>query len=105
MSDVSAKEYFKRIYLGKPQVELSWTATTTPFSIEYRVEFKLATESQFQLAGTTKETKFQFNALIPGTKYDFRVTAVSGGVAESESQTVSLTTDTFRPGLTPIPPK
>tara|TARA_B100000965_G_scaffold404260_1_gene434517 strand:+ start:3020 stop:3340 length:321 start_codon:yes stop_codon:yes gene_type:complete len=90
------------IYLGKPQVELNWTASPTPFAVKYRVEFKLATESQFRLASETVATKYEFNALIPGQKYDFRVTAVSGGFVESTPVTVSLTTETFLPG--PFPP-
>lgn len=94
------------ISLGKPQVELSWTASTTPFSVKYRVEFKLSTQSEFRLAGETVETKFQFNALEPNAKYDFRVTAVSGGFVASESVTTSLTTENirgFRPMPSPIP--
>ena len=89
---------------GKPQVELSWTASTTPFAVKYRVEFKLAIQPEFRLAGETVETKFQFNSLIPGAKYDFRVTAVSGGFVESTPVTASLTTQTFLPGPPgPIP--
>lgn len=94
--------------LGKPQVELSWTASTTPFSVKYRVEFKLSTQPEFRLAGETVDTKFQFNALLPNEKYDFRVTAVSGGFVEAESVTTSLTTENVRgfrpmPGPIPIP--
>jgi len=94
----------KRIYLGKPQVELNWTATTTPFAIKYRVEFKLSIESEFRLAGETVEARYQFNSLQPNTKYDFRVTAVSGGFVESTPVTVSLTTENALPGIVPLPP-
>ncbi len=95
------------IYNGKPQVELSWTASTTPFSVKYRVEYKLSTQPEFRLAAETVATKYEFNALIPNAKYDFRVTAVSGGFVESESVTTSLTTDNFLTGggiiLPPFP--
>ena len=90
------------IYNGNPQVELSWTASTTPFSVKYRVEYKLSTQPEFRLAAETVATKYQFNALEPNAKYDFRVTAVSGGFVESESVTTSLTTENVR-GFHPMP--
>jgi len=94
----------RSIYSGKPQVKLSWTASTTPFSVKYKVEFKLSTQPEYRLAGETVATKYEFNALVPNAKYDFKVTAVSGGFVESTPETVSLTTNNFLPGgFPPIP--
>jgi len=60
----------------KARVRLTWTASLDAFVFEYEVQFKLLTEPEFEVKGTTRDINFLLEDLTPGV-YVFRVFSIN----------------------------
>ena len=96
---------FHRLFRNKTTVRLDWTASKTPFSIEYEVMFKLSSDGEYSLAGTTTDVTYNIFSLQPDTEYDYKVTAISGGFVRSEPLEITeQKTADWGIGFPPLPP-
>jgi len=60
----------------KSRVRLTWTASLDAFVLEYEVQFKLLTDPEFEVKGTTRDINFLLEDLTPGV-YVFRVFSIN----------------------------
>ena len=62
-------------YVAQSQMKVSWTASTDPFTTEYIVQYKLASDSTYITAGITNDTQFFIQPVAVGDQYNVRVAA------------------------------
>ena len=62
-------------YVAQSQMKVTWTASTDPFTTEYIVQYKLASDSTYITAGITNDTTFFIGPVATGDQYNVRVAA------------------------------
>ncbi len=72
----------------KTKVDLTWAASPDTFVVYYQVEFKLHTDSVWQIRPQVRSTAYSIEDITPGI-YDFRVKAINQIGASSAYATTS----------------
>jgi len=62
-------------YTASEQLDITWTASTDPFTTEYIVQVKPASDSTFYTVGITNTTEFFWGPVATGDQWDVRVAA------------------------------
>jgi len=62
-------------YTASPQLNITYTASTDPFTTEYIIQVKRASDSTFITVGITNATQFLYGPVASGDQWDVRVAA------------------------------
>ena len=60
-------------YTADAQLDITWTASTDPFTTEYIVQVKRAADSNYYTVGITNDTEFLWGPVATGDQWDARV--------------------------------
>jgi len=60
-------------YTADEQLDITWTASTDPFTTEYIVQVKRAADSTYYTVGLTNDTEFIWGPVSAGDQWDIRV--------------------------------
>jgi hypothetical protein len=81
-------------YTANQQLDITWSASTDPFTTEYIVQVKPAADSTFYTVGITNDTEFFWGPVAAGDQWDVRVAARNELDRRSDYATVATYTVT-----------
>lgn len=81
-------------YTAQEQLDITWTASTDPFTTEYIVQVKPAADSTFYTVGITNDTEFFWGPVATGDQWDVRVASRNELDRRSDYATVATYTVT-----------
>jgi len=81
-------------YTASEQLDITWTASTDPFTTEYIVQVKPAADSTFYTVGITNSTEFFWGPVATGDQWDVRVASRNELDRRSDYATVATYTVT-----------
>ena len=81
-------------YTANEQLDITWTASTDPFTTEYIVQVKRAADSTFYTIGITNDTEFLWGPVSAGDQWDVRVASRNELDRRSDYATVATYTVT-----------
>lgn len=81
-------------YTADEQLDITWTASTDPFTTEYIVQVKRAADSTFYTIGITNDTEFLWGPVSSGDQWDVRVASRNELDRRSDYATVATYTVT-----------